>query len=52
MEGTVWTAGCTNYFRAPSGKVVTQMPFSGAWYWLHTRIFPIWRYRLGRRPPE
>ena len=52
MEGTVWTAGCTNYFRAPSGKVVTQMPFSGGWYWLHTRIFPIWRYRPGRRVLE
>jgi cyclohexanone monooxygenase len=50
MDGTVWTAGCTNYFRAPSGKVVTQMPFSGLWYWMHTRVFPLWRYRLRRRP--
>ena len=49
MAGTVWTAGCTNYFSSPSGKVVTQMPFSGGWYWLRTRIFPAWRYRLRRR---
>ncbi len=40
MAGTVWTAGCTNYFSSPSGKVVTQMPFSGGWYWLCTRCLP------------
>ena len=50
----MWVAGCTNYFRAPSGKVVTQLPYSGARYWLRTRLFPIWRYRLHRttRPPD
>ena len=48
MQGTVWLAGCTNYFRAPSGKVVTQLPHSGGWYWLRTRLFPVWRYRLVR----
>jgi cyclohexanone monooxygenase len=48
MEGTVWLAGCTNYFRAPSGKVVTQLPFSGGRYWLRTRLFPLWRYRWRR----
>ncbi len=48
MAGTVWVAGCTNYFRAPSGKVVTQLPYSGGRYWLRTRLFPIWRYRLRR----
>jgi cation diffusion facilitator CzcD-associated flavoprotein CzcO len=50
MTGTVWVAGCNNYFRAPSGKVVTQLPYSGARYWLRTRVFPLWRYRLWRRP--
>ena len=52
MVGTVWVAGCSNYFRAPSGKVVTQLPYSGARYWLRTRVFPLWRYRarrVGRR---
>jgi cation diffusion facilitator CzcD-associated flavoprotein CzcO len=57
MRGTVWTADCTNYFRTASGKVVTQLPFSGARYWLRTRVFPLWRYHLERggrpvrRPP-
>ena len=37
MAGTVWTAGCDNYFRLPSGKVVTQLPYSGGRYWLRTR---------------
>jgi len=48
MTGTVWLAGCTNYFTAASGKVVTQLPFSGGMYWLRTRLFPFWRYRLRR----
>ncbi len=48
MEGTVWLAGCSNYFTAASGKVVTQLPFSGGRYWLATRLFPVWRYRLRR----
>jgi cyclohexanone monooxygenase len=48
MDRSVWTAGCTNYFRTPSGKVVTQLPYSGARYWARTRIFPIWCYRASR----
>jgi len=48
MTGTVWLAGCHNYFRAASGKVVTQLPYSGGRYWLRTRTFPLWRYRLTR----
>jgi cation diffusion facilitator CzcD-associated flavoprotein CzcO len=49
MQGTVWLSGCSNYFRAPSGKVVTQLPYSGGRYWLRTRLFPLWRYRTTRR---
>jgi cyclohexanone monooxygenase len=49
MQGTVWLAGCSNYFRASSGKVVTQLPYSGGQYWLRTRLFPLWRYRTTRR---
>jgi cyclohexanone monooxygenase len=49
LRGTVWLAGCSNYFSAPSGKVVTQLPTSGGRYWLRTRVFPLWRYRLRRR---
>ncbi len=48
MAGTVWTAGCDNYFRMASGKVVTQLPYSGGRYWLRTRIFDRWRYRATR----
>jgi cation diffusion facilitator CzcD-associated flavoprotein CzcO len=51
MAGTVWMAGCSNYFTAPSGKVVTQLPYSGGRYWLRTRVFPWWRYRLRRAAP-
>ena len=49
MAGTVWVAGCRNYFRAPNGKVVTQLPYSGGEYWVRTRVFPWWHYRLSRR---
>jgi len=30
LAGTVWLAGCSNYFRHESGKVVTQFPYHGA----------------------
>ncbi len=29
MEGTVWLADCSSYYRHPNGKVVTQFPYSG-----------------------
>ncbi len=44
MRNKVWLA-CSNYFQAPSGKVVTQLPYSGGRYWLRTRLFEPWRYR-------
>jgi len=44
MRETVWTAGCRNYFCAPNGKVVTQLPYSGGRYWLRTRGIRSWRY--------
>ncbi|MEE2855364.1 MAG: NAD(P)/FAD-dependent oxidoreductase [Actinomycetota bacterium] len=36
MAGKVWLA-CTNYFRHPSGKVVTQLPYSGRAFFERTR---------------
>ncbi len=45
MAGTVWTAGCDNYFRTATGKVVTQLPYSGGRYWLRTRFLNRWHYR-------
>lgn len=31
---TTWTGGCRNYYSAPSGKIVTNWPFSLVIYWL------------------
>jgi cyclohexanone monooxygenase len=36
MAGKVWLA-CTNYFRHPSGKVVTQLPYRGRTFFERTR---------------
>ncbi|MBV9353177.1 MAG: NAD(P)/FAD-dependent oxidoreductase [Mycobacterium sp.] len=36
MVDKVWLA-CTNYFRHPSGKVVTQLPYSGRTFYERTR---------------
>jgi cyclohexanone monooxygenase len=45
MEGKVWLA-CTNYFRHPSGKVVTQLPYSGLTFYERTRAMVPGDYRL------
>jgi cyclohexanone monooxygenase len=39
MQGTVWTARCSNYFRAANGRVVTQWPRSARAFWEMTRRF-------------
>jgi cyclohexanone monooxygenase len=39
MAGTVWTTQCSNYFRAPNGRVVTQWPRSARSFWGMTRRF-------------
>ena len=39
MVGTVWTTRCSNYFRAPNGRVVTQWPRSARSFWGMTRRF-------------
>lgn len=39
MHGTVWTTRCSNYFRAPNGRVVTQWPRSARAFWGMTRWF-------------
>jgi cyclohexanone monooxygenase len=49
MPGTVWVAGCNNYFATSDGKVVTQLPYSGGRYWLRTRAFASWRYVKRRK---
>jgi cyclohexanone monooxygenase len=45
MAGKVWLA-CTNYFRHPSGKVVTQLPYSGRTFYQRTRAMVADDYRL------
>ncbi|WP_245604915.1 hypothetical protein [Mycobacterium genavense] len=45
MAGKVWLA-CTNYFRHPSGKVVTQLPYSGRTFFERTRTLVDGDYRL------
>jgi cation diffusion facilitator CzcD-associated flavoprotein CzcO len=47
MAGKVWLA-CTNYFRHPSGKVVTQLPYSGRTFYERTRELVDGDYRFGR----
>jgi cyclohexanone monooxygenase len=37
MQGKVWLANCNSYFRHPSGKVVTQLPYSGKTFYERTR---------------
>ena len=39
MQGTVWLTRCSNYFRAPNGRVVTQWPRSARDFWGLTRWF-------------
>jgi cyclohexanone monooxygenase len=46
MVGKVWLA-CTNYFRHPSGKVVTQLPYSGRTFFERTRTIVDDDYELG-----
>ena len=46
MAGKVWLA-CTNYFRHPSGKVVTQLPYSGRTFFERTRTMVPEDFRLG-----
>ena len=45
MAGKVWLA-CTNYFRHPSGKVVTQLPYSGRTFFERTRALVEGDYEL------
>ena len=47
MAGKVWLA-CDNYFHHPSGKVVTQLPFSGKTFADRTRDVILEDYHLLR----
>jgi len=53
MQGTVWLTRCSNYFRAPNGRVVTQWPRSARAFWEMTRRFRPAEYTFDApaRPP-
>jgi cation diffusion facilitator CzcD-associated flavoprotein CzcO len=38
LRKTTYASTCHNYFRSPSGKIVTQWPFTMSMYWLLTRL--------------
>jgi cation diffusion facilitator CzcD-associated flavoprotein CzcO len=42
LDRLVWTAGCRNWYRTSSGKVVNNWPYSTMAYWWRTRR-PDWR---------
>jgi cation diffusion facilitator CzcD-associated flavoprotein CzcO len=46
LDGTVWVAGCHNYFRSPSGRVTTQLPHRSSWYVQRTRRVDLDDYEL------
>jgi cyclohexanone monooxygenase len=46
MAGKVWLANCDSYYRHPSGKVVTQLPFSGKTFAARTRQMITADYQL------
>jgi cyclohexanone monooxygenase len=48
MAGKVWLANCTNCFRHPNGKVVTQLPYSGRTFFERTRTMMAEDYNLLR----
>jgi hypothetical protein len=51
LERTVWTQ-CDSYFRSPTGRIVTQWPYTELEYARRTwRLRPReWLHRTGRRP--
>jgi cation diffusion facilitator CzcD-associated flavoprotein CzcO len=46
MAGSVWLANCNNYYRHASGKVVTQLPYSGKTFAARTRELALDHYHL------
>jgi len=50
---TTWTGGCHNYYAAPSGKIVTNWPYSLVLYWALLRTLRAgipFLFKAGRRP--
>ena len=36
LEGSLWAAGCSNYYADEHGKIRTQLPYRFYRYWLMT----------------
>jgi cation diffusion facilitator CzcD-associated flavoprotein CzcO len=51
LEGTVWGAGCGNYFRSASGRVATQLPHPSRWYRQRTRRIDLDDYKVTASRP-
>lgn len=49
LEGSVWLAGCHNYFRTPRGHVATQLPHPSSWYVDRTRHVDLDDYEVASR---
>jgi cation diffusion facilitator CzcD-associated flavoprotein CzcO len=52
LEGTVYEAGCSSYYRAPTGKIVTNWPRTQILYWALTKTLMRagTSFRRGPRP--
>jgi cation diffusion facilitator CzcD-associated flavoprotein CzcO len=49
MAGTVWSTGCESYFIGRTGRVVTQMPHTSAWYAERCATFDLADYSAAPR---
>ncbi len=47
----VWQASCSNYYRAPSGRIVTQWPHTMSEYRKRCEAVDDSRFEMGRREP-
>jgi cation diffusion facilitator CzcD-associated flavoprotein CzcO len=44
LAGTVWATGCNSYFTNDAGRIVTQLPWTSAWYAERTATFDLADY--------
>jgi cation diffusion facilitator CzcD-associated flavoprotein CzcO len=52
LAETVWAAGCHSYFTDASGRVVTQLPWTSAWYAERTATFAVDDYLTSQTGPR
>jgi cation diffusion facilitator CzcD-associated flavoprotein CzcO len=44
LAGTIWSDGCSSYFKNAQGKIATQLPQTSRWYVKRTRRFHMREY--------